>query len=70
MQARPYKTLLVTVDAGVATVTLNRPERRNALGAQMTNELLYALERVMARRPLIELLLCGKHPPYTHRPAC
>jgi enoyl-CoA hydratase/carnithine racemase len=44
MQARPYKTLLVTVDAGVATLTLNRPERRNALGAQMTNELLYALE--------------------------
>lgn len=44
MQARPYKTLLVSVDAGVATVTLNRPERRNALGAQMTNELLYALE--------------------------
>lgn len=44
MQARRYKTLLVSVDAGVATVTLNRPERRNALGARMTNELLYALE--------------------------
>lgn len=44
MQARPYKTLLIAVDAGVATVTLNRPERRNAIGAQMTNELLYALE--------------------------
>jgi enoyl-CoA hydratase/carnithine racemase len=48
MQARPYKTLLVSVDAGVATVTLNRPERRNALGAQMTNELLYALEDAAA----------------------
>lgn len=44
MRARPYKTLLVSVDAGVATVTLNRAERRNALSAQMTNELLYALE--------------------------
>lgn len=44
MHPRPYKTLLVSIDAGVATVTLNRPERRNALGAQMTNELLYAFE--------------------------
>ena len=44
MQARSYKALLVSVDAGVATVTLNRPERRNALGARMTTELLYALE--------------------------
>ncbi|HKU44991.1 MAG TPA: enoyl-CoA hydratase-related protein [Polyangiales bacterium] len=44
MQVRAYKRILVSVDAGVATVTLNRPERRNALGTQMTNELLYALE--------------------------
>ena len=44
MQARFYKTLLVSLEAGVATVTLNRPERRNALSARMTNELLYALE--------------------------
>lgn len=44
MQARSYKTLLVSLEAGVATVTLNRPQRRNALSAQMTNELLYALE--------------------------
>ncbi|MET0384600.1 MAG: enoyl-CoA hydratase-related protein [Polyangiales bacterium] len=46
MQARSYQTLLITIDAGVATVTLNRPERRNALGAQMTNELLYVLDDV------------------------
>jgi enoyl-CoA hydratase/carnithine racemase len=44
MQARSYKTLLVSLEAGVATVTLNRPQRRNALSAQMTNELLYALQ--------------------------
>jgi enoyl-CoA hydratase/carnithine racemase len=44
MQERAYKTLLVSLDANIATVTLNRPERRNALGAQMTNELLYALD--------------------------
>jgi enoyl-CoA hydratase/carnithine racemase len=44
MQARAYKALLVSVDAGVATVTLNRPERSNALGARMITELLYAFD--------------------------
>jgi len=48
MQDRPYNTVLVTVDAGVATVTLNRPQRRNAIGVQMTNELLYAFEDAAA----------------------
>ena len=40
---RPYSTVLVSTAAHVATITLNRPERRNAIGPQMTNELLYAL---------------------------
>jgi enoyl-CoA hydratase/carnithine racemase len=48
MHARAYKTLLVSVDASIATVTLNRPERRNAIGAQMTNELLYAFDDAAA----------------------
>ena len=47
MQQRPYETILVAVDSRVATVTLNRPERRNAIGAQMTNELLYAFDDAM-----------------------
>jgi enoyl-CoA hydratase/carnithine racemase len=48
MQVRAYKTLVVSVDASIATVTLNVPERRNAIGAQMTNELLYVLEDAAA----------------------
>jgi enoyl-CoA hydratase/carnithine racemase len=34
-----YRTLLVTVDDGVATITLNRPEQRNAVGDGMREEL-------------------------------
>lgn len=44
MQSREYKTLLVASDAGVARLTLNRPERRNAIGTQMVNELVWALD--------------------------
>ncbi len=30
-----YRTLLLAVDGGVATITLNRPEQRNAVGDGM-----------------------------------
>ena len=41
---RSYGKLRVSRDAGVETITLYNPERRNAIGPQMTNELLHALE--------------------------
>src|ERR1700688_1293381 len=34
----------VALAAGVETITLSVPERRNAIGPQMTNELLWALD--------------------------
>ena len=40
--------LLVTLDRGVATVTLNRPDKRNALGSDLTPALRDALLRVEA----------------------
>ncbi len=43
MTPRPYQSVVVAVDDGVATITLNRPERRNAIGPVMINELLWAL---------------------------
>jgi enoyl-CoA hydratase/carnithine racemase len=41
-----YETLLVAVEDGVATVTLNRPEARNALDARLIRELGAALGRL------------------------
>ena len=41
---RAFHTILQTREGGVLTVTLNRPDRRNAIGPAMVNELLYALE--------------------------
>ena len=40
----PFACLLYEVDDHVCTITLNRPEKRNALSAQLVNELIFALE--------------------------
>jgi len=40
-----YEQLLYEIDDGVATVTLNRPEQRNALSGQMLGELVDAMKR-------------------------
>jgi methylglutaconyl-CoA hydratase len=37
-----YKTILVTAADGVKTITLNRPERRNAMTPEMQDELIFA----------------------------
>jgi enoyl-CoA hydratase/carnithine racemase len=34
-----YRTILMEVDRGVATVTLNRPRQRNAVGGGMREDL-------------------------------
>jgi methylglutaconyl-CoA hydratase len=38
-----YSTLTLGRDGGIATITLNRPEKRNAISATMMDELLAAL---------------------------
>jgi methylglutaconyl-CoA hydratase len=41
-------TLLVTEDDGVRTITLNRPERRNAMTPEMQDELIAAMNEAAA----------------------
>lgn len=51
--------LLVTVAEGVATLTLNRPERLNALTAALHDELAAALERSAGDDAVRALLITG-----------
>ena len=43
----------------VATITLNRPEKRNAIGPEMSNELLHALERATEDPAVRVVVLTG-----------
>jgi methylglutaconyl-CoA hydratase len=41
-----YKTIQLAYDSGVATITLNRPDKRNAISFELIGDLLGALEEV------------------------
>ena len=52
-------TVLVSLDAGVLTITLNRPEKLNALNPEMHGGLRAALERAKDEPEIRALLLTG-----------
>jgi enoyl-CoA hydratase/carnithine racemase len=54
-----YAKLMVMRSGGVETITLNAPERRNALGPQMTSELLRALEGAAGAEDVRVVVLTG-----------
>ncbi len=41
-----YQTLRLAFDSGIATITLNRPEKRNAISFELIDDLLRALNEV------------------------
>jgi methylglutaconyl-CoA hydratase len=53
-----YKTIAVQHDASVATITLNRPDKRNAISFELIDDLLRALDEV-AESPAQILIVTG-----------
>ena len=53
-----YKTLHLAHDAGIATITLNRPDKRNAISYELIEDLLAALDEVANSSALV-LILTG-----------
>ena len=53
-----YNTLQLALEAGVATLTLNRPEKRNAISYELIGELLKALEEVQNSQSVV-LIVTG-----------
>jgi len=54
-----YTTLLYQVDDGVATVTLNRPERHNALNSTMASELHHVWTRIESDPGVVVAIVTG-----------
>jgi methylglutaconyl-CoA hydratase len=53
-----YTTIQLAIDSGVATITLNRPDKRNAISYDLIEDLLGALNAIVKSSALI-LILTG-----------
>ena len=53
-----YTTIQLTIDSSVATVTLNRPDKRNAISYELIADLLAALDEI-AKSSAHILILTG-----------
>ena len=53
-----YRTIQLAYDAGVATITLNRPEKRNAISFELIDDLVQALSEV-SKSDAIVLIVTG-----------
>jgi enoyl-CoA hydratase/carnithine racemase len=59
METRDYQSILASAADGIATLTLNLPERKNPLGPLMVNELLWALDDAKADADVRVVILTG-----------
>lgn len=57
--ARTFEQIELSTDGGVATITLNRPEKHNALGALIVEELGSALDEVEGSAEVRAVILTG-----------
>jgi len=55
----PYKTLLFDLRDGIAFVTINRPERMNALNDEVISELSHAAERIATEAEIGGAIITG-----------
>ena len=59
MALKPLETLLYSVEDGVATITLNRPEKMNAFTTQMRDELVAVFDETDADDAVRAVIITG-----------
>ena len=59
VEDRGYQTVRVGVEGPICTITLSVPERKNPIGPQMVNELLYALDDAKDDQSVRVVVLTG-----------
>ena len=60
-----YRNLIVSTDEPAARITLNRPEKRNALSLELMQELIAALRDVSAQPPVRAIVIEGAGPAFS-----
>jgi enoyl-CoA hydratase/carnithine racemase len=60
-----FRNLLVERDGPAATITLNRPEKRNALSLELMEELIAALEGLGAEPEVRAIVVAGAGPAFS-----
>jgi len=59
-----YRHILTATDGPVATITMNRPERRNALSLAHMEELIHCLKAIGQERAVAAVVLRGNGPAF------
>jgi enoyl-CoA hydratase/carnithine racemase len=60
-----YRNVTVDLDGAAATVTLNRPDKRNALSLELMEELIAALREASARESVRAIVIAGAGPAFS-----
>jgi enoyl-CoA hydratase/carnithine racemase len=60
-----FRKLLVRREGQTATITLNRPEKRNALSLELMEELIAALEAIATDGEIRAVVVCGAGPAFS-----
>ncbi len=60
-----YESILVEYEAPVATITMNRPEKRNALSVEMMGELLEAFKTLGRDKTVRAVILAANGPAFS-----
>ena len=67
MTTPEFETILYSVDEGIATITLNRPEKLNAFTARMMMELIAAFDLTDADDAVKAVIVTGSGPSVLRR---
>ena len=57
-----YQTILFTVENGICTITINRPDKLNALNAQVFTDLDKAIDEVYSNAEIKSVIITGAGP--------
>jgi enoyl-CoA hydratase/carnithine racemase len=65
IDARTYQNILCTREGAVTVVTMNRPEKRNALSVELMDELIDCFDAIGGEKEISAVILRGEGPAFS-----